>query len=443
MNNLFRISQDNLENYFNQNKQHEHHKNIKLNNNNTKTTKIHKNNSNNANNANNANNLNYLNIHTNFKLQNKENNYVKNLINTETDNNNNNNNNKNNKYFNSNYNYDEFKNIEIIHNLNKNENENKYLYRNKDNENIFLIKNNFSQHNKIFSDKNISNINNNIKNRENKTNDKLLWEFGKSGIKLTKLKKPMIRNLAILFYIHNIFAEFVHKYKFVNLSNISVQLKNISNNIDKPIYSNPNGYLNLLNNSIYIGLGKEKIKGLYKFIDCGYVKLYDLDSSFNEDYLKKNKIPGFDFFLSYSDNPKHISKILKIFNNTNLFKIKSNSSNSEFDWTNLTNSFLPEILFDINEKKNIFDSDINKNFSFYIKVYETHSKAFVIDKNTKMIYYINTVENNKKMHGYLFYYVLQLDSNYNIVNCSVPNIIQENHQNIIQENSENLQNVKN
>jgi hypothetical protein len=250
---------------------------------------------------------------------------------------------------------------------------------------------------------------------------------------MTKLKKPMIKNLAIMFYIHNIFVDFVDKYNSVNLSNIFEQLKNISDNIDKPICSNNIGELNILNNTIYLKLFKNKISGNYQIKDCGYVKFFDI--VITEDYLKKNKIPNYDSFLAHTDNIKHICKIIKILSDSSGFKTKSNGFGSssglgvsnkldieQINWSGLIENFLPEILQGIHDKNDIFNFDSNKKFCFYIKVYSSYTKAFIIDKKTKLIYYINSIENHSKPNGYLFYYVFELDSNYNIQTHSIEDI---------------------
>lgn len=319
------------------------------------------------------------------------------------------------KKYNYNYNYENIKKkdeIEIdFKNKNIITNNNNIIGNNK---NTFQINNSVNEiGNKIFSQNNVT-----IKKKESKSGEKILWEFGKSGIKMEKLKKPMVKNLAILSYVHKIFVDFIDRNKSVNLSEVFEHFKTKSDNIDKPIYSSSKGNLNILANSIYLNLDKKKISGMYKLVDCGYVKLFD--SNITEEYLRKNKIPNLDSILSHSDNIKHFSKIIKIFNNPNLFKSKSNSM-GELNWINLINEFLPEILLNFDEKKDIFDFE-SKKFSFYIKIYETHSKAFVIDKNTKLIYFINTLENYSKNNGYLFFYVCELDSKYKIITYSMEEI---------------------
>jgi hypothetical protein len=304
-----------------------------------------------------------------------------------------------------NYNYD---------NLKKKDDEIELDHKNINNKNTFIINNSINEITKLSSINNNLNVN----KKKSKSGEKILWEFGKSGIKIEKLKKSMIKNLAIFTYIHKIFVDFIDRNKSLNLSNIFEYFKNLSDNIDKPIYSNSKGNLNIFDNSIYCKLDKKKISGIYKIIDCGYAKLFD--PNINEEYLRKNKIPNLDSILSYSDNIKHFSKIIKIFHNQNLFKSKSNSL-GDLNWINLINEFLPTILLNIEEKKDIFNFE-SKKFSFYVKIYQTHTKAFVIDKNKKLIYYINTIENNSKNSGYLFFYVYELNSKYKIISYSYDDI---------------------
>lgn len=245
------------------------------------------------------------------------------------------------------------------------------------------------------------------KNLNNIKNDRMIWEFGKSGIKLEKLKYSMSKNLAILFYINKLFINFINHNPKINLENIL----NINWDSTKSYYSCEDGIVYLSNNSINLKLINKKISGLYKIIDCGYIKFYDIN--IDEIYLKKNKIPNLESILAHSDNIKHIEKIIKIFENASNIKTKSNFM-GKLNWINLLEEYLPIIITNINNKSNLFN--IDKKFSFYIKVYSTHTKAFIIDKNTQYIYYLSSLENYKNSNFYLFMYVFELDSQYKIIN---------------------------
>lgn len=373
MNNLFRITQSNLDillsNDFTLKKPNKNSKIEKLNNNKLFASKIDK--------INNQTNTSTQNINFNCEIANK------------IDNNNN------------------------LNNINTQNYDNNILrfYKTEQNINIFeknnIIQNNFNN-NVVIKNKN--------KNEDKNDNKRVVWEFGKSGIKVDRLKKYMGRNLAILFYLNNIFIDFVDYHQGIDLSTMIDKFKVFKDNSNelngsKCLYWNNFGSIILKSNDLYVKIDKHKISGIYEILDCGFLKFYDVD--FTDEFLKKNKIPDFNSILLHPDNIKHFSKIIKLLTYGKNFKTKSNFINN-IDFTDILKFFLPNIIEKINNKQDLFDS--NNNFTFYIKIYDTHTKAFLIDKNSKLIYYLMSVENSSKLNGYLFIYILQLDSKYRILN---------------------------
>ena len=266
-------------------------------------------------------------------------------------------------------------------------------------------------------------------NEKENISKKIIWEFGKSGIKIEKLKKYQSRNLAIFFYLNSIFIDFIDYYPGINLSDIIEKfndpLINTQCDITKCLYWNNFGSILLKSNELFVRITRDKLNGIYKILDCGYFKFYDVD--IDDDILNKFKIPNLNSLLAHNDNTKHLVKILKILQlaqthinthinthtKTNLFKTKSNFLN-QMDFEDVIKYLLPEIINKINNKEDIFK--LSNNFTFYIKMYDTHTKAFLIDKSSKLIYYWISIENFSKPMGYLFMYVMELDSKYKILN---------------------------
>ena len=299
----------------------------------------------------------------------------------------------------------------------------------------------------LIFDKNIENIINTNSGdlNVNKTLDKkVIWEYGKSGIKIDKLKKYQSKNLAILFYINSLFIDFIDYYPGLILNEIIDKFKNDNdnhnnnndndtsidkqknNNLTKCLYWNNFGSILLKSNDLFIKITRDKLNGIYKILDCGYFKFYDIN--INEELLNKYKIPNLNLLLTHPDNVKYFFKIIKIFEltqskintnsnkkyfNTNIFKTRSNFLN-QIDFDDILKYLLPEIIEKINNKENLFD--VSNKFTFYIKMYDTHTKAFLIDRNTKLFYYWISVENFSKPIGYLFMYVIELDSKCRLLN---------------------------
>ena len=270
---------------------------------------------------------------------------------------------------------------------------------------------------------NLNNNNDNIKSKENtkslSNNKKIILEFGKSSIKLNRLKKSMKHNFNILFLINQIIVSFINfnpKLKLNNLFKIYNENNQNKENINK-IHWNSKGKIIIESNSFLNVIINEKIKNTeekynlkkYNLIDFGYIKLYGI--TFTEEFINKNKIPSFDSIIKFSDNIRHFLKLIKLLSYTNKYKIKINQLGN-YDFYDVIYKNLPSIILNINEKKNLFDST-DKKYTFYLKILETKTISFIIDKEEKIIFYINSIE--KKTSGYIFFYVMALDSKYKII----------------------------
>jgi hypothetical protein len=253
-----------------------------------------------------------------------------------------------------------------------------------------------------------------VQDHEQNTN-KLIIKYGKSSIKLDKLKKSMGNNLKLLKQLDNMVKFFLDFYPKLKLSSLIKNNDNNNLNTNKKIYTNDNGYIIIESNKYFnIVLNKKNTLDEKKFnlIDFGYIKLYDV--KFTDEFIFKHKIPSIDSIITYSDNIKHFLKLIKLFEYTNKYKIKIN----QFDKNNFLDIIfqnLPIILTNINEKVNLFNS-IDKKFTFYLKITLLKTIAFIIDKKEKLLYYINTIENNSS--GYVFFYILKIDSKYKIIDLN-------------------------
>jgi len=273
-------------------------------------------------------------------------------------------------------------------------------------------------------------IQSNDKIIDNPIDNKMILEYGKSGIKLDKLKKIMKNNLKILFSIDEMIKSFIDYNPNLKLNtllqNNITSNKNTNTNInkDKKIHWNENGFVMIETNELNVIINDKKNNKnnennenneknkKYNLIDFGYIKIYDVN--FTEEFLNKNKIPSLNSIITFSENIKHFLKLIKILNYTNKYKIKINQMR-DYNLMDIIYKNLPSIISNINEKKNLFNS-IDKNFTFYIKILQTNTSAFIIDKKDKILYYFNSIENNNS--GYIFFYVLELDSKYKIINLN-------------------------
>lgn len=268
-----------------------------------------------------------------------------------------------------------------------------------------------NQEKKNINDTNCINYNSN-KNSHNNNQDVIL-EYGKSGIKLDRLKKSMKKNLNTLNQIDIFIRTFLDMNPKLKLNEL-INDKNKDKN-EHEIFKNKLGKISIINNE-YINLTIDKIMDKsvkkYNLVDFGYIKIHDI--KFTDEFINKHRIPSLNSILTFSDNIKHFLKLIKLFDHTNKYKIKVN----QFSNNNLTNIIyqnLPSIITNINDKKNLFKST-DKKFTFYIKITNANANAFIINKKEKLIYYINSVETTNS--GYIFFYVLNIDDKYKIINLN-------------------------
>ena len=322
----------------------------------------------------------------------------------------------------------------------------------KPNFNCEIIKNNNDEikplNDKNYISKQINSIKSNVDNNSiDKNKNKIIFEYGKSKIKLDILKKLMKKNLNILNNIDNIIKNFLNSNPKLKLNTIINDNKNGS---DKKIYWNNSGQIIIeseKNFNVILNRNKkttenekitekknEKIKitnneKKYNLIDFGYIKIYDIN--FTEEFIYKHKIPSFNSIFTFSDNIKHFLKLIKLLDYTNKYKIKINQFSNQ-NLSDIIYQNLPIIISNIDEKKNLFDS-IDKKFTFYIKITMEKTIAFIINKKEKLLYFFNSVE--KKLSGYIFFYILNIDIEYKIINLNKSNKINSNiiNSNIINE----------
>lgn len=268
---------------------------------------------------------------------------------------------------------------------------------------------------KITNDNNLVNLDNNL-DSSSATNDvnKIILEYGKSGIKQDVLKKLMKKNLYILEQIDNLIRHFLNFNPKLKLNTLINDNENKSDNMgNKKIYWNNLDHIIIENEKLFnvIINGKTTNKEKkYNLIDFGYIKIYNVN--FTEEFINKHKIPSLDSIIKFSDNIKHFLKIIKLLDYTNKYKIKINQLSN----TNLLDIIyqnLPTILSSIGEKKNIFNST-DKKFTFYLKITIEKTTAFIIDKNEKLLYFFNSIENDSS--AYIFFYILKIDTKYKIIN---------------------------
>ena len=257
----------------------------------------------------------------------------------------------------------------------------------------------------------------NLSNSDNK--NKVILEYGKSGIKPDILKKSMSKNLNILAHIDEMIRNFLDCNPKLNLNtlinNNENNVNNENKNLNKKIYHNNSGQIVIENkNNFNIELigKKSNEEKKYNLVDFGYVKICDI--SFTEEFINKHKIPSLKSIITFSDNIKHFLKLIKLLEYNNKYKIKINQlSNTGF--TDIIYQNLPTIITGISEKKNLFNS-ADKKFTFYVKIMIEKTMAFIIDKKEKLLYFFNSIETNSS--GYIFFYILNIDSKYQIVNLN-------------------------
>ena len=255
-----------------------------------------------------------------------------------------------------------------------------------------------------------NNINENKKNDENITN-KLLWQIGKSKVKINlNIKKNLSKSLSILYSINELFVDFINFYPNFSLKEIVNSNLNNSNNL----FTGSNGFISLNNHNFQINL-TNKNYGIYNIIDCGISTITNLN--LNNDYEHTNNIPIFDNILS---NPENINNIFKIINiiNSNI-QLPFDIDTQYLNTINLTNIIISNK--DNLQETNRFKNDIfksNDKYIFYIKSYTSYTKILFINKTDNLIYYAHIIEktNDDKLCFYIYYYVVELDLKYKIKN---------------------------
>ena len=182
--------------------------------------------------------------------------------------------------------------------------------------------------------------------------------------------------------------------------------KNFSN-----IFSIDSNKINCSDGNISVDLDHNKISGSYKLVASGISTISNIRILPEE--LVKHKVPELSDVLNNLDNIKFIIKITNILNLFNNFDIKNDNSNSAFNLYDIISNSLSIISNYKNDDKEKKLLKSNSTNAFYIKIYDTHSKAFVIDGKNKLIYYICQTDFNDKI---IFkYYVFNLNDKWKII----------------------------
>ena len=249
-----------------------------------------------------------------------------------------------------------------------------------------------------------SNINtSNIETNNKKISDIKYWEYGNSGLKIKEFNKIMSKNLSILYYIDKTFEQL--------FSNKKITIKKIFNKNFSNTFSIDSSKINCLGGNISIELDHNKISGSYKLVASGISTISNIKILPEE--LAKLKVPELSDVLNNLDNIKFIIKITNILNLFNNFDIKNDNSDSAFNLYDIiynSLSIISNYKNDDKEKKLLKSNSTN---AFYIKIYDTRSKAFVIDGKNKLIYYICQTDFNDKI---IFkYYVFNLNDKWKII----------------------------
>jgi hypothetical protein len=280
-----------------------------------------------------------------------------------------------------------------INEVNKLENnDNKFIISNNKSNKLIKLKDDINEYNPLT-------LNNKTETKNKKNDNKLLyWEYGNSGFKLKNFTKTMNKNLAIMYYIDKVFQDFLltsdNSYNKLFTSE-DLLTYNFNKNI---ITSN--------NKNVSVKINHDKINGEYEIIAAGVSTITNI--LIDENDLKKKKVPDLDSILSHINNIKQILKMLNILNLFNKFTITNNNSDSTFDLQNIIKN-TQEIILE--NKNNLLKS--NKHTAFYIKIYDTSGKAFIIDNNKEIIYYISESEENNKI--YIRYYIFKINNNGKII----------------------------
>jgi len=233
---------------------------------------------------------------------------------------------------------------------------------------------------------------------------------------LIKLKK----NLIILNEVNNLFVQFIKSNPDINIDYIKSNLSN-----HREIFSNQSGKLTTNSENITIQINTDKTTGKFHLVDFGFTKIKNIE--LNNSILNKYKIPNFDSILNFSDNIKHIFKTLKIFS-TNSFKISTKSLFNKLELDKILFEDMYDTIKQVLLNDSIFKSD--EKYMLYVKIFDTSSNAFFIDKTDKLMYYITSLEKHsvKNPSVSIFYYVFELDHKYKIINHNKSkNIIKYNN----------------
>lgn len=234
-------------------------------------------------------------------------------------------------------------------------------------------------------------------------NDLKYWEYGNYGIKIKNFDRIMCKNLSILYYIDRTFSYLLNR----NISIKKIFGKNFSKN-----YIIDTNKINCSNGKVNIELVHGKISGTYQLIAAGSSVISNVRILPEE--LKKFRVPDLDDVLENLDNLKLIIKLANILNLFNNFDMKNDFSDPALDLFKIITNSLETIL---QYKNNDNDKKLlksNSSNALYIKIYDSYGKAFVIDSDKKLIYYIceKIIESEKKI--VIKYYVLSVDQNWKI-----------------------------
>lgn len=278
--------------------------------------------------------------------------------------------------------------------------------------NPFVINsNNKNQVDKIKINNEKKNINNsesnnktsNIETNNNKISDIKYWEYGNSGLKIKDFNKTMSKNLSILYYIDKLFEQL--------FSNEKITIKKIFNKNFSHTFSIGTSEINCLGGNISVKLDHNKISGSYKLVASGISTISNIRILPEE--LVKYKVPELSDVLNNLDNIKFIIKITNILNLFNNFDIKNDNSDSAFNLYDIISNSLTIISDYKNDDKEKKLLKSNSTNAFYIKIYDSHSKAFVIDGKKNLIYYICQTDFDDKI---IFkYYVFNLNDKWKII----------------------------
>jgi hypothetical protein len=254
--------------------------------------------------------------------------------------------------------------------------------------NIFQISNNNINDEELI----INNIKVNIKNNDEKI---VFWEYGNRLFKIKNFEKKISKNLLIMHNIDKIFCECYNNSTYNN--SYSTLLKDGEYNFNSGTIFNDNNIINVSINN------KKFINKKYRIVNAGYTQISNIKIS---NYtLNKNKIPNLKSLQKHKDNISHV------FKSTNILKLKSKYNiyttvlNDEFNFDMFTNSF------DNINKKEILKS--KNNIGFYIKIYNNQSKAFYINNESNLIYYIIIDEIINKNCLNIRYYI------FNTIMCKI------------------------